>query len=358
MTGATRSAAGGTPLGPGAEFDRIRGFLQGLPVPAGVRVGPGDDAAVLADGTVLSTDLSVEGIHFRLDWISPEEAGWRATAAALSDLAAMAAAPVGILVSVAVPRPGDLADALMAGVRAAAEAARAPLLGGDLTRSPGPALVDVVAVGRTDAPLLRSGARPGDELWVTGRLGAAAAAVEAWVRGAAPHSEAREAFARPRPRIDEARWLAGALGATAGIDLSDGLAGDAGHLAAASGVGVELDAAGLGAVAWTGGGGEPALSREPAGTHPSSPSPALSPALRRALHGGEDYELLVALPPGVGARGVEEFRQRFDLVLSPVGCVVPGSGVHLRPEGGGAPVPLARGGWDHFDLSPDSPPSS
>jgi thiamine-monophosphate kinase len=324
----------GGALGSGPEFDRIRGFLRDLAAAPGVRVGPGDDAAVLDDGTVLSTDLSVEGVHFRLDWISPVDAGRRAAAAALSDLAAMAARPVGLLASVAAPPPGTLADALMEGVREAAEAAGAPLLGGDLTRAPtgGPSLVDVVVVGRTSRPLLRSGARPGDRLWVTGRLGAAAAAVEAWARGEEPDPAAARAFRDPRPRIAEARWIRDRLGATAGLDLSDGIGGDAGHLAAASGVGVELDGDALLALAHRTG----------------APADDDRAALDRALHGGEDYELLVALPESLVPSGVEEFRRRFDLSLSPVGRVVPDPGVRLRPPGGGDLVPLRRGGWDHF----------
>jgi len=329
-------------MGPGAEFDHIRGFLEGLPDAPGVRVGPGDDGAVLDDGTVLSSDLSIEGTHFRLDWVTPEEAGYRATAAALSDLAAMAARPRGILVSVAVPAPGSLSAPIMAGVRAAAAASGAPLLGGDLTRSPGPAVVDVMVVGRADPPLLRSGARPGDELWVTGSLGAAAAAIEAWEAGRTPDARAREAYCRPVPRIEAARWLVTEAGARAGLDLSDGLGGDAAHLAAASGVGVELDAAGILAVA----------HRAPGEAGAAPAAAALDNALRRALHGGEDFELLVALPPGRGQARVEEFGRRFDLPLSRVGRVVVGHDVRLRPRGDGPPHPLSSGGWDHFAPGP------
>ncbi|HLL81306.1 MAG TPA: AIR synthase related protein, partial [Longimicrobium sp.] len=129
-------------LGPGAEFDLIRRFLA--PAQAGrqdVRVGPGDDGAVVAgEGIVLSSDLSVEEVHFRRDWLGPEGIGYRAAAAALSDLAAMAARPIGVLGSLAVPArdAGDYAVAVMEGVRRAAESVGAVLLGGDLTRSPGP----------------------------------------------------------------------------------------------------------------------------------------------------------------------------------------------------------------------------
>ena len=323
------------PLGPGREFDRIREFLAegGEPGP-GIRVGPGDDAAVLDDGLVVSTDLAVEEVHFRLDWISPREAGYRAAMGALSDLAAMAAHPLGCLAAVATPegrRGREGARELMAGLREAVEEVGVLLLGGDLTRSPGPLLVDVVVLGRTDRPLLRSGAQPGDELWVTGSLGGAAGAVAFWAAGGRPPSALREAFLAPRARIREARFLVD-VGARAGLDLSDGLAGDAGHLAAASGVGVEVEADAVPV--------HPALLADPA-------PPGTTP-LELALHGGEDYELLVALPPGVLTPRVEEFAELFDLSLTRVGRVREGAGVVLAPPGGGAPRPLARGGFDHF----------
>jgi len=313
----------------------VRQFLAGLPAPGPeVLVGPGDDAAVLRDGLVISTDLAVEGVHFRLDWISPEEAGYRAAIGALSDLAAMGASPVGMLASVAVPSGTDGADAgqeLMRGVRSASVEAGGALLGGDLTRSPGPLLVDVVVLGRTARPLLRSGVRPGDELWVTGVLGGAAGAVAVWGSGGEPPRSLRTAFARPVARIPESGWLVEA-GVRGGLDLSDGLAGDAAHLAAAASVAVRLEA-------------------DLVPVHPDLASgvlPAGVEPLALALHGGDDYELLVAAPPGALAPRVEEFLELFDLVLTRVGRVGEGSGVEIVPPGGGSPRPLARGGFDHF----------
>ncbi len=314
-------------LGPGGEFQTIRSFLAALPAAPGVRVGPGDDAAVLDGGIALSTDMAVEGVHFRFDWVTPAEAGYRACAAALSDLAAMAAHPVGVLVSLAVPGPGGAASLpIMGGVRELLDALQVPLLGGDLTRSPGPVVIDVVAVGRAEHPLLRRGARPGDELWVTGRLGAAAAAVAQWERGLEPPPELRERFVRPTPRLAEARHLASALGASAGLDLSDGLAGDGGHLAAASGVGLVIDA-------W----------RIPLHPAVASEGPGI------ALHGGEDFELLVTIPPDHPGAEVENFRERFDLSLTRIGTVEPGRGLRIRDVPGGEPRRPERGGWDHFN---------
>jgi thiamine-monophosphate kinase len=330
-----------TPMGPGVEFDRIRGFLTGMVAHPHVRVGPGDDGAVLDSGIVLSTDLSVEGIHFRLDWITLEEVGWRAAAAAMSDLGAMGARPLGALVSVAVPAPGNAADLLMGGVRQLLDAMDTPLLGGDLTRSPGPVLIDVTVVGETKAPLLRSGARPGDELWVTGRdHGAPHAALEAWLAGKTPSPLARHAFARPVPRILEARWLAAHRTPTAGLDLSDGIASDAGHLAAASGVCVHLDGAALLSVAYRG-----AADAFDAISHD-----AIDPDLNRALFGGEGYEILFTLPPQAERGWVEEFEERFHLPVTRIGRVTEGSGVVLHSEEGAPPRSLKGGGWDHFSL--------
>lgn len=325
----------GPALGPGGEFDRIRNILQDLPPQPGSRVGPGDDAAVLADGTVLSTDLSVEGVHFRLDWISPEEAGGRAVVAALSDLAAMAAEPTGVLLSLAVPETGPGPELFMAGVRERIDEMGIPLLGGDLTRSPGPVILDAVVVGRVGSPLRRAGSRVGDALWVTGTLGGAAAAVAAWNSGGVPHPEFRERFVQPQARIPEARWLRERCVLSAGLDLSDGVAGDAAHLAAASGVGVLLRGDAL-----------PVHPRFREGAADGKGDG--DPALDFALHGGEDYELLLAAPPGELEPWVEEFRRSFDLSLTRVGEVVEGDGVWILHGEVGRPTRVERGGWDHF----------
>jgi thiamine-monophosphate kinase len=316
-------------FGPGGEFRRIGRILDGMAaLPAGVRVGPGDDAAVLEPDLVVSTDLMVEEVHFRRGWLSMPELGRRAVAAAVSDLAAMAASLQGILASVAVPGSGGEAEEVMAGARVEVESLGGVLLGGDLARSPGPVFVDVVAVGRARIPLLRSGAREGDELWITGLVGGAAGAVTVWERGEVPTPGLRRAFAAPTPRLEPARWLVREASARAAIDLSDGLAGDAGHLAAASGVRVVLDG-------------------EEIPVHPELPRGR--EGLELALHGGEDYELLVAVPKGsLTPFRVEEFRGTFDLSLSRVGRVERGEGVLLVPPGEGDPIPLTRGGHDHF----------
>jgi len=291
-------------LGPGAEFDLIRRLLDGASGHhPGVRVGPGDDAAiVIGENIAISTDMVVEDVHFRRSWLAPNEIGYHATAAALSDLAAMAARPIGVLASVAIG-PGDetdFASDLMAGVIEAADAEAAILIGGDVTRSPGPLVLDIVVVGDARAPVLRSGAAAGDDVWVTGSLGAAAAAVTAWLQGREPPAAARAAFARPRPRTREALWLVERQLPTAMIDVSDGIAGDAAHLGAASGVRIVLQAAAV------------PVARES--------------ELALAVAGGQDYELCFTAAPGAVQRVAGEFSSRFGVPLTLVGSVEAGAG--------------------------------
>lgn len=324
-------------LGPGAEFDLILRFLAraGGELPREVVVGPGDDAAVLtAHPVAVSCDLSIEGVHFRRDWLSAEEIGWRATSAALSDLAAMAARPVGVLLSIAASpdSAGGFSERVVHGAIAAARAVGARLIGGDLTRSPGPLVLDVIVVGEAAHPLRRDGARAGDELWVTGRLGAPAVAVRDWLAGTEPHPAARERFAHPIARTAEALWLRQRADLTAGIDLSDGLAADLPHLAAASRVGIVVDR----------------------GAVPAHAAAGDAPDF--ALTGGEEYELCVAAPPGAIERLTMEFEARFELPLTRIGDIVAppdeddgrgGAAVRLRnPDGSHAAMPAPE--FQHF----------
>jgi thiamine-monophosphate kinase len=306
--------SGPSRLGPGPEFDLIRGFFGGEAASSGpgVRVGPGDDCAVVAgDGIALTVDMAVEDVHFRRSWLGPSEIGYRSAAGAISDLAAVAARPIGILASVALG-PGDEAEfgpAVMAGVVAAAADAGAILLGGDLTRSPGPLVVDIVAVGEAPTPVLRSGAEAGDEVWVTGELGAAAVAVAAWLDGREPDPAARAAYVCPAPRIREALWLAQRAIPTAMVDLSDGIAGDAGHIAAASGVRVVVRAGAL-----------------PVAEVASAAASTAGELVRLAAAGGEDYELCFTARAGTVAAVAGEFEERFGVRLTLVGEVTAGEG--------------------------------
>ncbi|HLG05763.1 MAG TPA: thiamine-phosphate kinase [Gemmatimonadales bacterium] len=268
------------PLGRGPEFDRIRAIAKAL----GPRASDlGNDCALVRLGSVtlaLTTDVSVERVHFRREWLSLEEIGWRAAVASLSDLAAAGAQPIGLLAALTMA-PGEPEPAfasVMSGVGAAVESVGGTVLGGDLSRG-GDMSLAITAIGSVDRPIGRSGARPGDGLWVTGELGGARAALAAWRAGREPDPRARARFAHPEPRIEAGRWLA-AHGARAMLDVSDGLAGDAAHLAAASGVRVRVE-----------------LEKIPA--HPAVATEARAtgePAAAFAAQGGEDYELLVAMP--------------------------------------------------------------
>ena len=296
------------------EFDRLREIFARLGPKAGEL---GDDCALVPIGgttLALSIDCSIEGIHFRTDWLTFEEIGWRSTAAALSDLAAEGAEPVGVLVSVGMPGGVDHSVEIMSGVGAAAQSVGAKVLGGDLTRSE-QYLVDVCVLGTAERPVRRAGAQVGDGVWVTGRLGGAALALAGYRSGSAGTRPGGggalgRRYSHPEPRIAAGRWLA-AHGATAMIDISDGLAADAGHLAAASGVGLAI-----------------ALEQLPCwdGVAPIA-----------AAASGEEFELLVTLPPA--------FKGTPDFELTRIGECVRGGGVRLLE--GNTPVALPAG-YDHF----------
>lgn len=316
-------------LGPGAEFDLIRRFMgPSVDLPPEVRVGPGDDTAVLQGGWVVSTDLAVEDVHFRRAWISDHEIGYRAGSAALSDLAAMAAEPVGVLVSLAAPRGGAVdVEAIQAGVTQAAEHVGACVIGGDLSRSPGPVFLDVVVLGRTMWPVLRDGAEPGDEVWVTGALGASAAAVRAWEAGGEPSADLRAAYASPSPRIREACCLVEHELVDALIDISDGLVGDLGHMAAASRARITIETL--------------LVPIAPGVTELLGEEVALEVALR----GGEDFELAFVTDPGVV--DPTYFHDRFGFTPTRVGRVEEGEGIWLD-RGAGTPERALEGGFDHW----------
>ena len=241
------------------EFAAIERLRRLFPDPPPGETWIGDDAAVLPGGLLVAVDLVVEGIHFGVD--TPlEDVGWKAVAVNVSDIAAMGGEPTHLLVTVAGP-PVTSLDRLYDGVAEASREYGCPVVGGDLANAD-LLSVSVTVLGRTSdggPAVLRSGARPGDELRVTGPLGAAAAADYA---------------PRPRPRLGEGR-AARLAGATAMIDVSDGLAADVNHLAAASGVGVRLE-------------------RVPI---------AEGATLEQALGGGEDYELVYAIASGADGPG-------------------------------------------------------
>lgn len=309
-----------TPLGGGAEFDAIRRILE--------RWGPrarriGDDAAVITSlgdrALVASTDTFIENVHFRVDWLSPQEVGYRATAAALSDLAAMGASPIGILAALAIPEHwrGRL-EQITDGIGDAAAYANASIIGGDMSRSGELAITITVLGGARDA-LFRTSARPGDRVYVTGKLGGPGAALRDLLAGREPVPEHRQRFAHPLPRIAESVWLA-ERGATAAIDVSDGLGADLSHLASASRVNLTVN-----------------LDKVPLVEGVTAIEGASS---------GEEYELIVTGPSRLDVR---EFADKFELELTEIGKVEHG-GPRVRFMLGGEEVDAPRG-YSHFSAS-------
>lgn len=282
-------------LGSGAEFDAIRRMIERWG-PAARRIG--DDAAVITTlgerSLIASTDTSVENVHFKRDWLSPVEIGYRAAASALSDLAAMGAKPLGMLVAMAIPPEWrKFLDPLSDGIGEAALAADAPVLGGDMSRS-SELTITVTVLGTARDVLYRTSARPGDSVYLTGSVGSCGAALSALQRGEQPSPTDRAKFARPIPRIRESAWLA-ENGAVAAIDVSDGLAADLCHIAAASRVVVNID-----------------VDRIP-----------VSPGIDRidALGSGEEYEIACTSPTELDA---EAFEHRFNVSLTRIGFITRG----------------------------------
>lgn len=329
--------------GPGelALLERIRTRAAGIGAP-GLRMGIGDDCALLrpraSEELAVTTDLSIAGRHFRLDWHQPEAIGHRTLARGLSDLAAMGARPVAAFLSLGLPREltqtkgrgRAWVDRFFDGLLALAEEHGTPLAGGDLAESP-VAVADIVLMGAVTRgrALLRSGARPGDALYVTGRLGAAAAALVRLgelAKGAGQPpligkrmQAALNAHLYPQPRVAQGLALQRRRWATAAMDLSDGLSTDLAHLCEESGVAAVVEAAAL--------------------------PVAQGATLVQALHGGEDYELLFTaragtrVPQAIGGVAVTRIGQ---MVRASAGAAE----VKLRTERG--LEPLEPHGWEHF----------
>jgi thiamine-monophosphate kinase len=315
------------------EFGLIAALSGWLPADARTLVGIGDDAAVLAapDGRVVaSTDFLLEGRHFRRDWSSPADIGRKAAARSLIDVAAMGAIPTGLLVALAAPAdlPVSWARGLTEGLAAECARAGASVVGGDTARA---ASVLLATTGLGDlegrAPVLRSGAAPGDLVAVTGPLGRAAAGL-ALLSAGLTEGPLVAAHQRPAPPYDAGPQAAG-LGATAMIDISDGLLADLGHVAAASGVRIDLSSDRLTP-------GDDLLAAARSGDFDrtgrgAGPEPTL--ALTWVLTGGEDHALAATFPPGTA------LPPRWTVI----GQVRHGQGVVVdgREWAGSA-------GWDHF----------
>lgn len=317
-------------MGEFAAIDAIRRSLRH--VPDGAQVWIGDDAAVLpptgGDVLLLAVDAVVAGVHADLRLTGLSDLGWKAMAASLSDIAAMGADPTFALVSIAGPTGTDL-DLLYRGIGEAAELFGCPVVGGDLTNADD--LVVSVTVSGTcpGKPVRRDGARPGDEVWVTGPLGSSSAGLsllrsrrtrsgtflsdsvvsDSVVSDSSVSDSLVRAHSRPVPRIAEGR-AARLAGATAMIDVSDGFSADAGHIAEASGVGIEL------------------------ADVPVAPGATLD----EALGGGEDFELVFCAP--AGARIPDAFVGLREPIWLGT-CTDPERGLRLKGE------PLRPTGWQH-----------
>ena len=338
---------------PRGEFAWIERLVELLGPAALTRDGGeraiGDDVAVLrgpgGEAWAWTVDGMVEGVHFRFDWLEPAAVGHRALAASLSDLAAAVAEPVGALVTVAGPATvfEERIEGIYRGLGALAGTAGCPVLGGDLSRADGPLHLTVTALGRCPrgAPPGRGGARPGDDVWVTGRLGAPAAAIGllaaagddgARLAAARAHPSA-ERLARPAPRLAEVAWLAERAPLHALIDVSDGISSDLAHIADRSRVRIAIEPADI-------------------PIHPAALDAAeelRGDAALWALHGGEEFELLACAPRDSIAPLAEAFESRFAIPLTKIGRVEAGRGVVRR--GPGPAAPIEPGGWDHFRVA-------
>jgi thiamine-monophosphate kinase len=312
------------------EFELLARVRERLPAPgARVRLGSGDDAAITVPGgaTAISVDALVDGVHFRRSLASPAQIGHKALAAALSDLAAMGAGAGEAYVVLGVPPDLDEDGCieLLDGLLALASATGTSLVGGDVTRA-AELFLAITVVGHAPTPeslVSRAGARPGDVLVLTDEIGGAAAGL--WLLDdLAPESQLpadsgaglRARQLEPQPRLGAGKALAEA-GATAMIDLSDGLGGDALHLAQHSKVALRIEA---GAVPRSVGADEVAVA---AGHDPW-----------RLLSGGEDYELLASIPGGRLERAMRTVHEAEGIALTQIGEVVAGGGVEIRlPDG-------------------------
>ncbi|MEV6298593.1 thiamine-phosphate kinase [Actinoplanes sp. NPDC051861] len=304
------------------EFGLIGRIVTRLGSGPATLIGPGDDAAVVraADGRVVaSTDVLVEGRHFRRDWCGPTDIGHRAAAANLADIAAMGATPTALLVALCVPLglEASWAEGLADGLSAEAALVSASVVGGDMSSSP-TLTIAVTALGDLGgaAPVRRDGARPGDIVALSGRIGYAAAGLTVLSRGFRTPKVLVEAYRRPAVRYAAGPEAAG-LGATSMIDVSDGLLQDLGHVASASAVAIDI--------------------RREAFTVPSQMRDAASALgvdpYQWILAGGDDHPLAATFPPGVP----------LPPEWQPIGTVHDGTGVTVdgKPWTGGP-------GWDHF----------
>jgi thiamine-monophosphate kinase len=328
------------------EFDLIARLTGALgPHGPGVVLGVGDDTAVLRikkDRVLLATcDVQIEGIHFTRDAFSPRQIGRRVAAVNLSDIAAMGGTPTFAIVSLAVPAQTDpdLLDGVYEGLNSALREWGAEIVGGNTSELPERIAIDVTLLGDVpeDKVLTRAGAKSGDLLCVTGFLGASAAGLALLARDRLPNLDdvsrtaAMGAHLEPTPRVEEGRFLGSTGKVTACIDISDGLYGDASHIAVESGVTVCIDA-----------------DRIPIAEAARGVAASVgADALQLALCGGEDYELLFTVPPAAADDLFAELAKVTNTRSTVIGGIKKGS-AEVKVTQKGRPVPIAAGGFDHF----------
>jgi thiamine-monophosphate kinase len=313
---------------PLSERTLIAGIRRRTRRGSGVVAGIGDDCAVLripaGHEMLVTTDFSLEGVHFRREWHPPESVGHRCLARGLSDIAAMGGVPIAAFLSLALPAklPQRWVDRFFDGLLRLAAEFKVTLAGGDTSQSPTAILADIVVVGSVQKgkAILRSGARPGDRIYVTGSLGESAAALAALRSGRRIKPADYPRHFHPAPRIKVGKYLLQHGMASAMIDLSDGLSTDLSHLCEESGVRAEISSA--------------AIPRSFVG------KPAREVSLDLALHGGEDYELLFTsakrVPSKISGARVTE-----------IGLLVRGSKMLLIADNG-TRKGLQPAGWEHF----------
>ena len=330
-------------LGERQLLERLRARFAGAGAPSdGLLIGIGDDAAVVTPArrlcTVLTTDALVEGVHFERRFSRPEDIGARALAVNLSDLAAMGARPRWVLLSLVLPDAirVDEVEALASGLGQAAGRANVTVIGGNITRTTGPLVIDITAVGEVHPRrmLTRSGGRGGDELYVSGTVGAAAAGLEMLRAGGGTTDAACvDRYLRPEARVRLGRAIGQARAARAAMDLSDGLADALRQLSEASGCGVEIDADALpidlaARQWWQSRGEDPVV---------------------RALSGGDDYELLLAVPRTWRGRLRQARHRVAEPALTRIGTLTKGAAIRvMRRNGRREELP---GGYEHFSVN-------
>lgn len=353
-----------TPISQIGERELLRRIRSRIPLGPGVVVGVGDDAAVLETGglVLLTTDSLVEGVHFRREWSPARLLGRKALTINLSDIAAMAGVPRHATVSLCLPPDVTVAfvDELYDGLLERAAETGVNLVGGNLSASPSSIVVDVVVLGQGDRLLTRAGAQAGDQVVVTGSLGAAAEGLKLLGQGARLGAEGQlestgvwnqasaaavahclRAHLDPSPPLAFGRGLAEQRDLVhAGMDLSDGLSGDLLQMCAEGDVSAWIDPAAL------------PINIHVAGFERAQGGDSLS----LALHGGEDYQLLLAVPPG-RLDALRDLAVVWEMPLTVIGEFAPGPpAVSLNK--GGALVPLVAASHDHFTAAGSANPAT